>query len=402
MRVFIIPSWFPSPNQPAAGIFFAEQAELYARHFPDDQLGLVSWGQNDTRLLLEKSQFLGIPGKLLNAKKIQEYRRDDADNYVEWFSPTFTWTRKFFKGNIDRIIEVCHNALSDFTDLFGLPEVIHAHVGYPGGYVAWKLAGQYNIPFVITEHMGPFPFRDFQKGPALDAKLHEPLRHSHQNLAVSGHLKKEMEQYGLSSRVFHNFIDDDFFVVNHRQPNPNKVKLLHVGRLAPEKRQIDLLHALTLISAEIDFDLTIVGDGPLRQDLTQLVAELGLNDRVLFLGQLNRVEVRKEIQDTDLMILSSNYENLPVSILEALACGKPVVATKCGGPEEMIDEVNGLLANPEDPKDLAMKIEEAIAHLANYNHDAIRRDFEKRFGRHQALPQLRRIYEEVIANYHSK
>lgn len=402
MRVFTIPSWFPSPDQPGAGIFFGEQAELYARYFQEDQLGLVSWGQNDRRLLLEKKQFFGIPGKLLSVGGISAVRYTHADNFVEWFNPAFTWTRKLFHGNIDGIFQACDKAFSEFTDQFGEPEIIHAHVGYPGGYLAWKLSEKYKIPFVITEHMGPFPFQDFLKEGGLDPKLLDPLMQANQTLAVSSHLQKEMDRYGIPSKVFHNFIDDDFFDVGAALPKQNKARLLHIGRLAPEKRQVDLLQASARISANIDFELTIVGEGPLKSELTQMVKKLGLTERVLFPGHMNRSAIRKQIQSSDLVILSSSYENFPVSLLEALACGKPIVATKCGGPEEMIDEENGLLANPMDPKDLALNIEAAISKLNDFDPMVIRVNFKKRFGRQNALRRLKNIYQEVIEDYHAE
>lgn len=403
MRIFVIPSWFPSISHPSAGIFFSEQTELYARYFPEDQLGLVNWGQNDHRLLLEKSGLFSIPEKLLVAGAISRERDAQADNFVKWFIPTFTWTRKLFHGNIGRIIKACDKAFSEFTDQFGEPEIMHAHVGYPGGYIAWKLSEKYKIPFVITEHMGPFPFQDFLKDSgSVDSKLLDPLIRANQTLAVSTHLHKEMKRYGIPSEVFHNFIDDDFFDVGAAFPEQGKVRLLHIGRLAPEKRQADLLKALNLIPSTIDFELSVAGDGPLMPELKEKVNELNLKDRITFHGNLNRVEIREQIQHSDLMILSSSYENFPVSILEALACGRPVVATKCGGPEEMINETNGLLVNPADPKDLALKIEIAVSDLDRYDSRTIRSDFMKRFGRQNALQELRKVYQETIARYHDK
>lgn len=402
MRVFIIPSWFPSPSQPNAGIFFREQAEMYAEQFPADKVGLVSWGQNDHRLLLEKSQFFKIPGKLIGARKVRSFEWEYENNFIEWFLPRFTWTRKIFQGNIHRIIKACDQAFTVFIARYGKPDLIHAHVGYPGGYVAWKLSEQHKIPFVITEHMGPFPFADFQKGSALDAKLLDPLMHSNSNLAVSKHLQQEMKRYGIAASVFNNFIDDDHFDVRETPWQSDKIRLLHIGRLAPEKRQKDLLEAVALLPKALDFELVMAGEGALRADLMHLTQTLGLQDKVLFKGNLDREAIREQLHWADLFVLSSSYENFPVSILEALACGKPVVATRCGGPEEMIHEVNGLLANPMDPKDIVKQLMQAIANLNLYDAQAIRADFMARYGREKSLNKLRGIYEEVLTAYHSK
>lgn len=402
MRVFVIPSWYPSPSHPNAGIFFKEQAELYAQYFQEDQVGLVSWGQNDERLLLEKNQFFKIPDKLLGAGRIRSSEWEYGQNFMEWFYPQFTWTRKILGGNIRRIIRGCDQAFKNFTIRFGKPELIHAHVGFPGGYIAWKLSEKYKVPFVITEHMGPFPFSDFKVGAGLSSRLLGPFKHSHKILAVSDHLRKEIESYGIISSVFNNFIDDDFFKVKEASSNHSKVRLLHIGRLAPEKRQEDLLQALKLLPTSIDVDLIIAGEGPLRSTLQQKTNDLGLQEKVEFKGNLDRIEIREQLQMADLFVLSSDYENFPVSILEALACGKPVVATRCGGPEEMIHEVNGFLAHPHDPKYLADKLLQAMKGLENFDSNKIRDDFMVRYGRKQAMEKLREVYQQVLVTYHSK
>ena len=156
------------------------------------------------------------------------------------------------------------------------------------------------------------------------------------------------------------------------------------------------MKALTLLPPTLDYELELIGDGPLRQDIAKWVQEYGLESRVRLAGQQSRSAVQASLQRAEVLILSSDYENFPVSILEALACGKPVVATRCGGPEEMIGPVNGLLANPRDPQDLAEKIADLITHLDQYDPQTIRADFERRFGATQSMERLRKIYQEVV------
>lgn len=372
---------------------------MYARYFPNDQVGIVSWGQNDDRLLLEKRHLFKIPGKITNAKHIRPFRKAHTDNFMECYEPRLTWTRRLWQGNINRIIAACEEALLSFILQFGKPDVLHAHVGYPGGYIASKLSEKHDIPFMITEHMGPFPFSDFRSGNHLKKELKEPLLQSYKNLAVSHHLKGEMMKYDISSEVFHNYIDDDFFSFGNAEKSSN-LKLLHIGRLAPEKRQEDLLKALSLLPSTLDFELVIAGEGELKDYLIKYAQQLGVADRVVFCGNLSREQIREHLWASDLLLLSSNYENFPVSIMEALACGKPVVATKCGGPEEMINAKNGLLANSMDPSDLADKIEQAVGNLTQFDPDTIRADFDSRFGYKVALPRLRNIYQQVIDDYH--
>ena len=397
MNIFVIPSWYPSAAHPGAGIFFREQAELYAHQFPQDQVGIVHWGQNDERLLLTKADFLNIPAKWFKGRQIQLDKRTLGPNLTEYFRPAFTWSRSVRSGNIRQIVAQCRRACSYFTNQHGAPDVLHAHVGFPGGYIAWKLSEMLGIPFVITEHMGPFPFPSFQtNGDMVSSWLLEPLKQAGMVLAVSTHLQEQMQPHGITSRVFHNFIDDDVFRPAQAAADEGKKRLLHIGRLAPEKRQADLLKALTFLPATLDYELELIGDGPLRQDIANWVQEYGLESRVRLAGQQSRSAVQASLQRAEVLILSSDYENFPVSILEALACGKPVVATRCGGPEEMIGPVNGLLANPRDPQDLAEKIADLITHLDQYDPQTIRADFERRFGAIQSMERLRKIYQEIV------
>lgn len=402
MNIFVIPSWYPSRDVPSAGIFFKEQAELYAKHFPEDRLGIVHWGQNDDRLLLASSDFWKIPSKMIRGNGIDPSTQVSNKNLITYFKPTYTWSRRLMQGNIEQIIRSGELALIEFSKSFGKPEIIHAHVGYPGGYVAWKLAEKFAIPFMITEHMGPFPFPSFTSGDGdLSKWLKGPLENAGLILAVSDHLRRQMSGYGLNSDVFYNFIDDAYFRYESPKPHSNKSKLIHIGRLVPEKRQEDLFHAVRLLPDSLDFELNIIGEGPLRSHLDRVVKNLGLERKVFFQGEVGRSGVREAIRNSDFMVLSSNYENFPVSILEALACGKPVVATRCGGPEEMINSINGLLANPEDPRDLSDKIASLLSKVDQYSWTEIRNDFDDRFGSNKSVQRLKEIYNQVISNYKS-
>ena len=141
--------------------------------------------------------------------------------------------------------------------------------------------------------------------------------------------------------------------------------LAFAGRLGPQKA---LGVALQAVAAVPDVSLAIAGDGPERDELEQRVSTLGLRDRVHFLGALSREDVLRLFRAADAVILSSSWENLPHTVLEALAVGTPVIATAVGGvPEIVRDGENGLLVPADDPVALA----EAIRRLVS--DDALRR-----------------------------
>ena len=142
-----------------------------------------------------------------------------------------------------------------------------------------------------------------------------------------------------------------------RGPWPERPVLVSVARLAPPKDLGLLLEALARPEAAA-FDLRVVGDGPEGEALAERGRALGLEDRVTFLGE--RDDVPAQLAAADAFVLPTRWEGLPYSILEAMAAGLPVVASRVGGiPEEVVDGTTGLLV----PRDDAAALAGALAEL---------------------------------------
>jgi len=161
--------------------------------------------------------------------------------------------------------------------------------------------------------------------------------------------------------VIYNGIPTRQFVSSKEQgitkkENENNITLLHVGRFAPQKNHLLLIEAFALAVKEYpSMKLWLVGDGPLRPAVEKAIVKMGLERKVLFLGI--RDDVRKLLADSDLFVLSSDYEGVPLAVLEAMAAGKPVVATAVGGVPELIEDgETGILVPPRNPEALAQGI----------------------------------------------
>jgi len=141
--------------------------------------------------------------------------------------------------------------------------------------------------------------------------------------------------------------------VSHRIP-----ELLCVGRLCPAKGQHVLLEACKLLKAQhLDFHLTFVGDGEDRCSLESLVQELQMNEHVSFTGALGQDEVRRHYRQTDIFVLPSFAEGVPVVLMEAMAKEIPVLSTRITGIPELIEHgKNGLLVTVADVSELAEKL----------------------------------------------
>jgi glycosyltransferase involved in cell wall biosynthesis len=132
-------------------------------------------------------------------------------------------------------------------------------------------------------------------------------------------------------------------------------RLLTVGRLTAQKDHAVLIAALGILARQRhDFDLDVIGDGELADTLRALARAEGIADRVVFCGVVPHQDVLRECASADIFVLSSQWEGCPNVVLEAMACGVPVVATAVGGVPELVEDgVSGVLVPPRDPRALA-------------------------------------------------
>jgi len=167
-------------------------------------------------------------------------------------------------------------------------------------------------------------------------------------------------------QVVHHGVDLDRFSPSAGRDNDGVPALMSVGRLVEKKGFDDLLRALARIDAP--FSLRIYGDGPLHDELVRLRDELGLADRVDFMGGRDSDEIVAALTGADAFVLTptttedGDRDGIPNVLVEAMACGLPVVTTTAGGITELVDHgVNGLLSDPEDVVAIAGSIGEVLA-----------------------------------------
>lgn len=170
--------------------------------------------------------------------------------------------------------------------------------------------------------------------------------------------------------------------------------VLTSARLHPQKGHAYLLAAAAQIP---DATFVLAGDGPLRAELESQARELGIAERCVFLGY--RSDVPDLLAAADLLVLPSLFEGLPVSVLEAMAAQRPVVATAIGGTDEVVTHgLTGLLVPPRDPTALAsairrMQADPALAHrLATAGRERVEREFSTEVTAHLVM----RIYDEAM------
>ena len=149
---------------------------------------------------------------------------------------------------------------------------------------------------------------------------------------------------------------------------PDAKLLISVGRIDRQKNPDRLVHALSaLVKSGQNLHVILVGDGVLRDETDNLVIALGLRDRVTFAGLLPNQTVADYVRACDLLVLSSDYEGMPVCAIEALACGIPVASTPVGEISKVVrDSVNGKIASGFEVDEFAIAISECLKNLETF------------------------------------
>jgi glycosyltransferase involved in cell wall biosynthesis len=165
--------------------------------------------------------------------------------------------------------------------------------------------------------------------------------------------------------------------------NSDKKKILHISLLKDDIKNVSgIIEATSILHRKrADFKLHIIGDGNDRDKLEDLARSQGLLDKVVFFhGMLDEEEITRQICSSDFSVINSNFETFSVSTAESLACGKPVVVTRCGGPEEFVDDKCGVLVERKDTKGLAGAIEYMLDNYQRYDPKAIAQYARSRFS----------------------
>jgi glycosyltransferase involved in cell wall biosynthesis len=228
------------------------------------------------------------------------------------------------------------------------PDVVYAHFLVPSGLIA-SLAGR--APLVVTAHGRDV--RNIGATPGVAAATRLVVRRAAAVICVSAYLQRELETKLPEARgkvdVVSSGVDRERFAV--ADPPPGPPGFLCVGALDERKNVVGLADAFTRVQ---DGTLTFVGDGPLRSRLEG-------RERVRLLGRVAHDEIPRLLAECRVLAQPSLVEPLGQALLEAMACGRSVVATRIGGPPEFVPAEAGVLVDPLDVGDLARGLEQAAA-----------------------------------------
>lgn len=255
-------------------------------------------------------------------------------------------------------------------------DIIHSHFIWTAGYVGAKLKEIYNVPFILTVHENRpklIEELDFDS-----KKIHFSLEKADTILVVNkSNIPILLEHNKRVLHVSNGFLPSLFFrkdisASRDKLGLPKDLKIIvTIGSLEKIKGQKYLISAIKLLKQKReDFLCLIIGMGSLFQTLQRQIEDLELSKYVILTGRKSHADLPDWINASDLFVLSSLAESFGVVQIEAMACGKPVVATRNGGSDEIIlSEDVGYLCDTSNPDDLAEKIELALN--KNWNEEKI-------------------------------
>jgi glycosyltransferase involved in cell wall biosynthesis len=340
MKVFFLPRWFPIAEDPLWGLFVLRHALAVAR-FAEVYVIYVDKSDNPDRC--KQPEFAVLEGVPVLYWFYRSSRLPGVGKLMMVFRMLFAW----------------HRAYRLAIKTWGKPDLNHVHILTRMGLMALIVKIRYAIPYVITEHWSRYlPQNMYYTGWLRRWITPLVVRKAGAVMPVSAHLAKAMQGVGLlSSRYFvvPNVVDTDLFRIKPTLSQKQRFRFLHISTFDDRAKNIRgiLRVAARIQSASIPFELRLIGDGIDYTTIREMAAALNLSGQVVvFKGAMDPQGIVEELGEADILLLFSNYENQPVVIPEAFACGKPVIATNVGGIGEIVDESNGFLIERGDEEGL--------------------------------------------------
>jgi teichuronic acid biosynthesis glycosyltransferase TuaC len=342
-----------------------------------------------------------------------EYRRKaHYENYIfdnvrvyflRYLNPLFPVTWKYRRDIwINREAQAIIKLIEKENIAFDL---INAHYTWPSGAVAVELKRRYNVPLVITEHAHTTLYPLIQRRDEILVNTWNVadaiVRVNRKDIPLFSTIMPKNKIFFIPNGYNSDgieYLPQETARVKLRLPLDKQI-LFNLGILYPYKGQKFLIQAMNeIVKIKKDILCLIGGFGPLQRALDKQIKELDLEKYVKLVGGIPHNQVTYWYNAADLFVLPSLSESFGMVQLEAMACGKPVVATYNGGSEEIIiSEEYGLLCQPANHKELAEKI--VVALDKKWNNDKIIK-YAQHFTWRTNAEKTLQVYEAVLRNKH--
>ena len=275
------------------------------------------------------------------------------------------------------------NLLKQGINKRGKPDAVYIQSSLWAGAALGSFLNNNNIPFAVSEHLLNFlqddGFSAFQK-----SAIEKSYQYAHSIVATSLALKKSIsQQFSKTSskiRIIPNPANISVFQIKSTKISSD-FQFVSVALFRPEKRLDLLLNAFSKVHKVYNnTHLTLVGDGSLQNQIKKQIQTLKLRSAVTLTGYKNKQDVARQLQNSDIFVLSSDVETFGVAPIEAMACGLPVLATNCGGPLDYVTQETGLIVQTNNVQSLAEGMMNLIVNYEKYCPKTIRLFVKNKYG----------------------
>lgn len=286
----------------------------------------------------------------------------------------------------------------------GKPSFFHLHVAMKAGLTALWAKKKYKIPYLLTEHWGGYleeavpNIRNYNF--VYQYYWKKIITGAMAGSFVSAYLQQFMiKKYGITNtRVIPNVVNTDIFFPAEKQ-NADKIRFIHISTMVYQKNPEAILQSLALLKDEPEFEFFLYG--PVTEIQKKIIAETGLQHRVMLKGEVPQEQLARVMQQCDALILYSRFETFGCVLIEANACGIPVIVSELQVFHEIVEEgVNGIFAAGENPEALAEKLREFVKQRDRFDKGLIAAHAAEKYNYKKVGQQFFDLYNTVDAKLH--
>jgi glycosyltransferase involved in cell wall biosynthesis len=404
-KVLIIPSWYPKPGDEINGSFFQEQAKLMTEEF-DVKVLFINFETRPSLRVKPDTFFqtlIALAKLLFNKERLINL----PDKEVFQKPPLLLYTKKILhlsmQGLMSKEINAYLDVFCQLSNTGWIPDIIHAHSVSMAGLVARSISEKYKIPYVITEHM-PFTLCNYPK--FIRQEIKKTFEQADCILSIS---YDKIRQLGMSNidvrpNLVFNLVNENIFNIICDKYRPgDQLNIVSVGAATFLKDHLTMLRAIKILKKmKIPFKLTLIGLKIWGEDYTyrnivEFINFNGLHEHIKIIDKVERSTMPYYLGQNNVFLITSIAEGLPVSVLEAMASGLIVVATRHGGTEDVMTEDTGYLVEIKNHQKIAEKLFEIYRGKKLFEPMVIRNHIISICGTNAFAARLSRHYNTVIS-----
>lgn len=376
LHILFLSSWYPGRVIPTLGNFVQKHAEAIATVHHVSALYISADPNLDSGFDIEQKDVAGV------ATTVVYYPAHQKGFLTKWlaFQKGLRQIRKKEKPKFD---------------------LVHFNIIWNAGWQALWMKWRYGLPYLISENYTGFDTAARQDQPkGLKPFAQIVTRNAAFVCPVTKNLETVMRNFGLSGRyhIVPNVVNTDLFQIHN--PRKDRLRFLHISTLNDAHKNISGLLRCWKICSDLlpHIHLQLGGDGP-YESYREKAKEMGIrSDCISFFGTQTPSGVAQLMNNSDCLLLFSNYENLPLVMIEALACGMTVISTNAGGVAEHINESLGFVIEKKDEKALVDSILSYAKDPDRFNSEIQRKYAIDHFGIPAVAASFDVVYRKMIDN----